>query len=378
MVAPMDTPLLLLTLTIIAFGLIMVASASVGVAENRHADPSFFLLRQSLYTLLSIVIAYAALRLPTQFWGRIAPLLLLLTLVLLLAILIPGIGHKVNGSTRWISLGFFNFQISEMAKFAMVIYLAGYMVRHQPRLVRFRYFLRPIILVFLFALVLLLEPDFGAAVVILATSLGMLFIGGVKLLHFIGLLLLALGSAALLAISSPYRMQRLTAFLDPWQDPFNSGFQLTQALIAFGRGEWWGVGLGSSVQKLFYLPEAHTDFVFAVMAEELGMMGAVALIILFALLIYRIFHIGYLAESRGAHFGAYSSYGIAIWIAIQAFVNMGVNMGLLPTKGLTLPLVSYGGSSMVFTCVAIALVLRLSSENSAIIAPPSDTREARQ
>ncbi|MBF0472025.1 MAG: putative lipid II flippase FtsW [Gammaproteobacteria bacterium] len=355
-----DPLLVAVMVTIVAVGLVMVTSASVAIAERQSGGPTFYLLRQLAYCGAALVVVALVLRVPSTIWQRLGPLLLLFSLFLLLILFIPGLGRTVNGSTRWLMLGSINFQASELTKLAVVIYLAGYLVRRQREVRRhMKYFLRPMFLITFIGLIILVEPDFGAMVVILSTAMGMMFIGGVRLLHFLSLALLAMGGALLLAISNPYRMSRISGFLDPWQDPFNSGFQLTQALIAFGRGEWFGVGLGNSVQKLFYLPEAHTDFVYAVMAEELGMVGAVVLILLFVVLIQRIFRIGRQAEIRGELFSAYSCYGIAIWLAVQAFVNMGVNMGLLPTKGLTLPLVSYGGSSMVISCMALAIVLRI-------------------
>lgn len=291
------------------------------------------------------------------------PLLLLVAALALTLVFIPGIGKTVNGSTRWIGLGPVNLQVSEVVKLAFIIYLSEYLVRRGDAVrENINCFLKPMLLVAGFAILLLLEPDFGATVVLLTTVMGMFFLYGVRLWIFAVMVAIAGSGMAILAITSPYRMERLTAFLNPWADPFNSGFQLTQALIAFGRGEWLGVGLGGSVQKLFYLPEAHTDFVYSVVAEELGMLGAGIVVLLFVLLVGRIFHIGKRAEQSGMIFGAYLSYGVAIWIALQAFINMGVNMGLLPTKGLTLPLMSYGGSSVIVMIVALALVLRVASE----------------
>jgi cell division protein FtsW len=257
-----------------------------------------------------------------------------------------------------------NFQPSELVKLFVVVYLAGYLVRRGDEVREsVKGFLKPMALVGLIGVLLLLEPDFGAAAVITATVLGMMFLGGVRLWQFGVLFLVMSAGMAALAISSPYRMARLTSFVNPWADPFNSGFQLTQALIAFGRGEWLGVGLGGSIQKLFYLPEAHTDFLFAVLAEELGLLGVVAVIALFAILVWRAFVIGQSAASAGNRFGAYTAYGIGMWLGLQAFINLGVNMGVLPTKGLTLPLMSYGGSSIVMSCVAVALLLRVSHEH---------------
>jgi cell division protein FtsW len=282
---------------------------------------------------------------------------------LLLLVLMPGIGREVNGSTRWMSLGIINLQVSELVKLFVVVYMAGYLVRQGDEVrTSMRGFLKPMALLAVISVLLLCEPDFGATAVIVTTALAMMFVAGVRLWQFMILMLVVLAALSVLAVTSPYRMQRLTAFLDPWADPFNSGFQLTQALIAFGRGEWLGVGLGGSVQKLFYLPEAHTDFVFAVLAEELGLLGAVSVIVMFAIVVWRAFVMARLAEQCGKFFEAYLAYGLGVWIGMQAYINIGVNMGVLPTKGLTLPLMSYGGSSIMVMCVAIALLLRIDHE----------------
>jgi len=358
-----DWPLLVAAGSLLGLGLVMIASASVGIADRQTGDPTYYLVRQSLYVALGFAAAFIAWHIPLSAWERSGPAWILVALLLLLAVMVPGLGRTVNGSTRWLLLGPFNLQVSELAKLAMILYLSGYLVRRGDE-VRNTVggFLKPMFLLGLFAVLLLAEPDFGATVVLAATALGMMFLGGVRLWLFGVLVLGALGSFALLAISSPYRLERLTTFLNPWADPFNSGFQLTQALIAFGRGEWFGVGLGSSVQKLFYLPEAHTDFVYAVLVEELGMVGGSIVVLLFVLLVGRILRIGRNAADAGMSFASHLCYGVGIWIALQAFINMGVNMGLLPTKGLTLPLMSYGGSSMVAMCVALALIQRVALE----------------
>lgn len=358
-----DTTLLGIVLLLLALGLVMVASASISLAERQTGDPFYYLIRQCASLGLGLLLALVALRIPLAGWERLGVPLLMVSLVLLAALLIPGLGRTVNGSTRWLALGPLSFQVSELAKLAMVVYLAGYLVRHGEAVrTTVGGFLKPMALLLLFAAMLLAEPDFGATVVIAATAMGMMFLGGVRLWLFGVLLLLAVGAFAFLAISSPYRLERLTAFMNPWADPFNSGFQLTQALIAFGRGEWVGVGLGGSIQKLFYLPEAHTDFVFAVLAEELGLLGVVVVVTLFTLLVGRAFQIGSRASRAGLTFGSHLAFGIGFWLALQAFINMGVNMGLLPTKGLTLPLMSYGRSSLLVICVAIALLLRVDRE----------------
>jgi cell division protein FtsW len=358
-----DWPLLLAAITLLALGLVMIASASVSIADSRVGDPAYFIVRQGLYAGLGIALALVVWQLPLKFWERSGPMLLLVSIVLLLLVLLPGIGRTVNGSTRWLALGPFTLQVSEVAKLAMIVYLAGYLVRRGDEVrMSVAGFLKPMSLVLLMGILLLAEPDFGTAVILGATVLGMMFLGGVQLWLFGVLIMMSVGSVALLAVSAPYRMERLTAFLNPWADPFNSGFQLTQALIAFGRGEWFGVGLGGSVQKLFYLPEAHTDFVYAVLVEELGMVGGSLVVLLFVVLVSRIFRIAHNANVAGMPFAGYLCYGIGFMFALQAFINMGVNMGLLPTKGLTLPLMSYGGSSMLVMCVALALVQRVALE----------------
>ncbi len=274
-----------------------------------------------------------------------------------------GSGRQVNGATRWLPLGVFQLQVSELAKLLTIVYLAGYLVRRNQELRESVWgFLKPMGLLALICMLLLLEPDFGAAVVLLASALGMMYLAGVRIWQFSALLMVTGTAMASLAYFSPYRWARVVSFLNPWDDPFNSGFQLVQSLIAFGRGEWFGVGLGGSVQKLFYLPEAHTDFLLAVLAEELGVAGTALVIGLFTVLVWRAVLIGARAERVGRFFSAYVAYGIGLWIGLQAFVNIGVNMGVLPTKGLTLPLMSYGGSSMVVTCMALALLLRIGHE----------------
>jgi cell division protein FtsW len=363
-VAQGDVPLLLAVAALLALGLLMVGSASISIADRQLGAPFHYLLRQGVYVAVGMLMAFVTVQVPLAVWRRVGPLLLLSSLALLLLVLVPGLGRNVNGATRWLSLGVFNLQVSELAKLALIVYAAGYLVRRGEEVrTTVKGFLKPLGLLVVFALLLLLQPDFGALVVLGATLLGMLFLAGVRLWLF-GLLVAAAGGAlALLAVTSPYRMERLTTFMNPWADPFNSGFQLTQALIAFGRGDWFGVGLGGSVQKLFYLPEAHTDFLFAVLAEELGLFGALGVIVLFGFVVWRGFVIGRAAAQVGAHFGAYLSYGIALLIGLQAVINLGVNMGVLPTKGLTLPLMSYGGSSMLVSCIAVGLLLRVDREN---------------
>ena len=362
-IATPDQPLLLTALVLLAVGLVMIGSASMGIATRHWGEPLHFLMRQFTFASGGLLIGYLVWRIPVIWWQKSSAICLVATFLLLAVLLIPGVGHTVNGSTRWLRFGGFSLQVSELAKLAVVIYVAGYLVRH-GEVVRTTVsgFITPMVVAGISVLLLIAEPDFGAAAVIMVTVCGMLFIGGVRWWIFGLMVSLLIGAMALLAVTSPYRMERLTAFLNPWADPFNSGFQLTQALIAFGRGEWFGVGLGGSVQKLFYLPEAHTDFVFAVMAEELGLFGAVVITLLYTFLVWRIRCVGVAAALAGHAFGAYTAFGIGIWLALQSFINMGVNMGLLPTKGLTLPLMSYGGSSIVVTCIALGLVLRIGYE----------------
>ena len=350
-------------LALLALGLVMVSSASITIAERELNQPFYFLLRQTAYVGVGLLLGAAVLRIRLVYWEKLGPLLLIFGMTLLVLVLIPGIGKQVNGSIRWLGFGPINLQPSELIKLFVVVYLAGYLVRRGEAVSSSAHaFFKPMGILAVIALLLLMEPDFGATVVILTTTLGMMFLGGVRLWQFGMLIAFASVAMAVLALSSPYRLQRLSTFLNPWADPFNSGFQLTQALIAFGRGEWFGVGLGGSIQKLFYLPEAHTDFLFAVLAEELGLFGAVTVIALFALLIWRAFSIGRVAEQAGNRFAAMLAYGLGMWIALQAFINIGVNMGVLPTKGLTLPLMSYGGSSIVASCIAIALLMRVNYE----------------
>lgn len=361
--APIDSLLVVTVLALIGLGLVMVGSASLAIAERNLGEPFYYLLRQFIYVAGGLGLALIILNIPLAWWSRSGPVLFIGGMLVLAAVLLPGVGREVNGATRWLSLGLFNLQPSEFMKLFVIIYLAGYLVRRGDE-VRSHVigFLKPMLLLVVVALLLLLEPDLGASVVIFAMALGMMFLAGVRLWQFAILIGLIGGAGALLILTSPYRLERVTAFLNPWADPFNSGFQLTQSLIAFGRGEWFGVGLGGSIQKLFYLPEAHTDFVFAVLAEELGLFGGLVVVGLFVMLVWRAFVIAREAQYYGQFFAAYLAYGIALWIAMQAFINLGVNMGLLPTKGLTLPLMSYGGSSMLATCIAVGLLLRVDIE----------------
>ena len=359
----MDYFLLFAVLALAALGLVMVASASITLADRELGQPFYYALRQAIYIGMGVLLGMGVYRLRLALVEQAGLLLLLTAFALLLAVLVPGVGTQVNGSVRWLNTGLFRLQVSEPAKLMILLYLASYLNRHGEEVrTQLSGFIKPLALLGLAAILLLLEPDFGATVVMLATAMGMIFIAGARLWQFGGMLGLGGVSLAGLAVSSPYRMERLTTFLNPWADPFDSGFQLTQSLIAIGRGEWFGVGLGASIQKLFYLPEAHTDFVFAVLAEELGLLGVCVVIALYAVVVWRAFVIAIQAEKAGNGFASLLAHGIGIWIGLQAFINMGVNMGLLPTKGLTLPLMSYGGSSMVVVCAAIALLLRADHE----------------
>ena len=361
---PYDTWLMTVILILIGLGLVMVASSSIAIADRQFHEPLHYFWRQSFSAVIGLSLIAASLKVPLSVWEYLSVPLLVLGLLLLVLVLIPGVGREVNGSTRWITFGSFSLQASEPVKICVIAYLAGYMVRHGEHVRNnFAGFIRPICVLTIVASLLLLEPDYGSCVVLLATALGMLFMGGVPLGRLFAWVSAAIAVLASLAVLSPYRLQRLMSFSDPWQDPFNSGFQLTQALIAFGRGDWFGVGLGSSVQKLFYLPEAHTDFVFSVFAEEFGLFGSAILILLFSFLVWRAFVIGHIAERMGKLFAAYLAYGIGLIIGIQAFINMGVNLGILPTKGLTLPLLSYGGNSMIITCLLLGILLRVEVEN---------------
>ncbi|MEE8237825.1 MAG: putative lipid II flippase FtsW [Gammaproteobacteria bacterium] len=359
----LDGPSVAAIIALMVLGTVMVSSASISVADRDMGEPLFYLSRQLGGLLVGCVVALTAMLIPTKVWFRLNWLLLLGSMTLLIAVLLPGFGHTVNGSTRWLEIGPLTFQSSEPARLCLLLYLASYVVRHQQELgASLLGFLKPMLVVTLACVLLLAEPDFGAAVVLTVTSLGLLFVGGARLRDFALSFLVALVALSTLAFSSSYRMQRLTAFLDPWADPYASGFQLTQSLIAIGRGDWFGVGLGDSVQKLFYLPEAHTDFVFAVLAEELGFVGVTLTVFLFGVIVFRAVALGPRAAALGMPFHGLVSTGLALTIGLQALINMGVNTGLLPTKGLTLPLISYGRTSAVITLLSLGLLIRIQHE----------------
>ena len=367
----LDGVLIVITGVLLCLGLVMVASASISVAERQTGEPFFYLYRQLIATGLGVMAAMFMLKVRLANWERAGMWLLGLSLLLLVLVLIPGIGKMVNGSRRWIPLGILNIQVSELVKLWLLIYVAGYLVRKGEEVRTSLWgFMKPMFLVGIVGVLLLLEPDFGASVVIVSTVLVMMFLGGVRFIQFMAFLGLFGAATVSLILSSPYRMERLTSYLNPWADPFDTGFQLTQSLIAIGSGSFSGVGLGNSVQKLFYLPEAHTDFVFAVMAEEFGLIGVLLVIGLFAAFITRAFMIARRAEAHGNMFAAYTAYGIGVWLGMQGLINIGVNMGLLPTKGLTLPLMSYGGSSLIVVMAAIGLLLRIHYECSGTQAMP--------
>ena len=373
-----DPVLFGIALTLLLGGMVILASASISIADNATNDPFYYVSRQAIAALIGLMAGFACLFIPMRFWSNVGPLMLLLGLALLLVVLLPGVGYTVNGSTRWLRFGFINLQVSEPARLCLIIYLAGYLVR-QNKSVReqFTGFLRPMLVLSLACAMLLAEPDFGATLVLLTTTLAMLFVAGARFRDFFLFFGATVLSMAALALTSSYRLKRLTGFLDPWSDPYDSGFQLTQSLIAIGRGEWIGVGLGGGVQKLFYLPEAHTDFVFAVFAEEFGLLGTLILITLFLGLLWRIFTLGIRAAKSERFFEAYLAIGLGTWLGLQAFINVGVNMGLLPTKGLTLPLISYGRSSMIVALVSIGLLLRIHHE-LVVDARPANTKQKRR
>ena len=355
-----DPVLFWLGLALVAIGLIAIASASIEYGDWHFGNPWHHTTRHGIYLAIAASMAAVTYRIPIDVWQRISPLCLLVALGLLMLVLIPGIGRNVNGSQRWLPLGPITLQPSEIAKFALVLYTAGFLVRHADTVrSSWQGIAKPVFVLCLVALLFLLEPDFGATVIATGTVFGMLFLAGARLSYVLGLVGLALGGLVVMVWAAPYRLQRLTAYTDPWSDPYGSGFQLIQSLIAYGRGEYLGVGLGNSIQKLFYLPEAHTDFVFSIWAEETGLIGALLVIALYALLVARIMAIGLKAQRAHELFAAYVCFGVALIFAGQAFVNMGVSSGLLPTKGLTLPFISYGGSSLIISCMMLAVILRI-------------------
>jgi cell division protein FtsW len=352
---------------LLTLGLVMVYSSSIAIAEGGRFtgyQPAYYLIRHGVFLFVGLMAGFVCFQFPMRFWEQAAPYLFCAGVVLLIVVLIPGLGREVNGSRRWISLGISNLQPSELMKLFAVLYAADYTVRKAAHMHSFRKGFLPMLMVMLLTGGLLLrEPDFGAFAVITAIAMGVLFLGGMNWKLFATLIVALLIGFVLLIWTSPYRLQRVIGFMDPWADPYGKGYQLSHALIAFGRGEWFGVGLGASVEKLFYLPEAHTDFLLAVIAEELGFVGVLTVIVLFGCLIWRAFAIGNQAARMERVFSALVAQGIALWLGVQAFINMGVNMGVLPTKGLTLPLLSFGGSGILANCCALAILLRIDYEN---------------
>lgn len=374
----LDPWILASSISLVLIGLLMVASSSMVISERQFDTPFHFLIHQCGYLVIGVIFGIFAFRLSLDQWRILGTYLFLACLILLFLVLIPGVGHRINGSMRWIGFGPLTLQVSELAKFSVILYLAGYLVRRGQEIQDKLFgFIKPMFLLSIISLLLLLEPDFGATTVILGTALGMMFLANVRLWQFLALFALVAGALVVLAISSPYRLQRITTFLHPWENPFDSGYQLTQSLIAFGRGGFMGVGLGNSIQKLFYLPEAQTDFLFAVLAEELGFVGECVVITLFIILIGRALLIGKRAYVMGRLFEAYVAFGFSFWLSFQAMINIGVNSGLLPTKGLTLPLMSYGGNSLLINCIVLALLLRVSHECRDPVATPRKEKRAR-
>lgn len=362
-----DQALVWVTLILLGIGLVMVYSASIALAEADKMtghQPTYFLFRHAIFLVISLAAAFVTFQIPTRVWQKMAPYLFITGLVLLVLVLIPGVGRNVNGSQRWLSLFVINLQPSEFMKLFAAIYVADYTIRKAEVMDSIkRGFLPMVMVMVVVGWLLLREPDFGAFSVIASISMAILWLGGINGRIFGGLLALLPVAIVGLIWSSPYRMQRVIGFMDPWADPFGKGYQLSHALIAFGRGEWLGVGLGASVEKLLYLPEAHTDFLMAVIAEELGFLGVAVVIGLFAWLIIRAFRIGKEAVNNERYFSALLAQGIGVWIGVQSIINMGVNMGVLPTKGLTLPLLSFGGSGILANCIALAILLRIDWEN---------------
>lgn len=365
--AELDPLLLWPALFLLLLGLVMVYSASIAMAEGSRFtghQPEYFLVRHAIFLSIGLVFGVVSFQVPLRFWQQFAPYLFVAGVLLLVVVLIPHVGRSVNGAQRWVPLGPINLQPSEMMKLFAVLYAADYTTRKLDAMGSFRRgFLPMAAVILLVGFLLLREPDFGAFVVIAAITFGILFLGGINVRLFSLLALVAVIGFVLLIWLSPYRRERILGFMDPWQDALGKGYQLSHALIAFGRGEWFGVGLGASVEKLFYLPEAHTDFLLAVIAEELGLFGVIAVVGLFGLLVQRAFAIGRQALLIDRVYSGLVAQGIGIWIGFQAFINMGVNMGLLPTKGLTLPLMSFGGSGIVANCVALAILMRVDYEN---------------
>ncbi|MBA5762261.1 cell division protein FtsW [Vibrio sp. 404] len=357
-----DRQLVWISLGLMLTGLVMVTSASFPISYRLTGQPFHFMFRHAIFLILAISTAAVILQVPTKRWFQYSSLLLGVAIFLLIVVLVGG--KSVNGASRWIPLGLFNLQPAEVAKLSLFIFMSGYLVRKQDevRATFFGGFFKPILVFGTLAVLLLFQPDLGTVIVMLVTLFGMLFIAGAKLTQFLALVVVGIGAVIGLILAEPYRMKRVTSFLDPWENPFGSGYQLTQSLMAFGRGDWFGQGLGNSIQKLAYLPEAHTDFVFAVLAEELGFVGVVLVLMLIFSLVLKAIFIGRKAFESDEFFGGYLAFGIGIWFAFQTLVNVGAAAGIVPTKGLTLPLISYGGSSLIVMSVAVSILLRIDHE----------------
>lgn len=356
-----DRQLVILSLALMAIGLVMVSSASIAEGINIDNDPFYFVKRHGIFLLICLGLSTLVLQVPMERWQQFNTTFLIIAILMLILVLI--VGREINGSQRWLPLGLLNVQPAEVAKLALFTFLAGYLVRRQDEVRgQWKGFLKPLAVMGLMSVLLLKQPDLGSVVVLFVTTIGMLFLAGARLSQFISLIILGVSLVGFLIITSPYRMRRVTSFLNPWEDPFGSGYQLTQSLMAFGRGGWFGEGLGNSIQKLEYLPEAHTDFVFAILGEELGFTGVLLVLLLQAWLAFKALHIGQKVLLGGRQYEGYLAMGIGIWFSFQTVVNVGATSGMLPTKGLTLPLVSYGGSSLLVISTAVAILLRIDFE----------------
>ncbi|ART82888.1 cell division protein FtsW [Oceanisphaera profunda] len=356
-----DRQLVILALSLMAIGLVIVSSASIAEGINVGNDPFHFVKRHGIFLVICLLLSVFMLQVPMERWQQFNTAFLLFSILLLVLVLI--VGREINGSQRWLPLGLLNVQPAEIAKLALFTFLAGYLVRRQDEVRgKWRGFIKPLAVMGVISVLLLMQPDLGSVVVLFVTTLGMLFLAGARLSQFLSLVGLGIGLLVFLIVNAPYRMRRVTSFLNPWEDPFGSGYQLTQSLMAFGRGGWFGEGLGNSIQKLEYLPEAHTDFVFAILGEELGFTGVILVLLLQAWLAFKALHIGQKVLLGGRQYEGYLAMGIGIWFSFQTVVNVGAASGMLPTKGLTLPLVSYGGSSLLVISTAVAILLRIDFE----------------
>lgn len=358
-----DGPLLTAVMVLLGFGIVMVASSSMHLGE-RSGDIMRYINRHLFALAIGTVTAWLVYRTPMSWWQKSSTVLYFFGLVLLALVFVPGLGREANGALRWVAAGPLSLQTSEFMKIFVILYMSGYLVRRQLEVARSVWgFVKPIILLIVACSLLMFQPDFGTTAVLLMTAFGMLFLGGAPLWQFAALLSIAISALMALIWVSPYRLERVTSFLNPWEHAQDSGYQLAQALIAFGRGEWTGVGLGNGIQKQFYLPEAHTDFVMAVIGEEFGLLGTLLVICMFGIIVWRSYAIGARAEARGDRYAAYVAYGLGLWLGMQAFINVGVNVGLLPTKGLTLPFLSYGSNSLIVCCIAVGMLSRVCYEN---------------